>query len=247
MEKDFEIDVEILDEAGFNASMIGISLSHDQDPKDMPKVAKRLAPMDMGHNKFLESMIVWFMVRSPRYVWQQADTYRISTKQSESTMHTVMQRPLRISDFEVDGITRGYLAQLNKLIKDGKFFTLKKRMPESIMQKREWCMSYKTLRNIILQRAHHRLPHWKSFAEQALRLVQHPEFLPSLDGPKKRNEIPPQIGIHLTLNSRVRIGSNYWKVHRFLDGGFVLMVCVAGGGLYNMILPENQVINESLL
>lgn len=245
MKKDFEIDVEILEEAGFNSAMIGVSLSHNQDPKDMPKVARRLAPMGMGHNKFMESMMVWFMVRAPRYVWQQADTYRISTKQSESTMHTIMKRPLEMRDFEVGGITKGQLIELNKLIKKGDFTTLKKRIPESVMQKREWCMSYKTLQNIIAQRANHKLPHWKSFAEQALNLVQHPEFLPSLEPRKKFCDAPNQKGQHLSVGSRLKDGGHYWKVHRFV-GDKVLLVCLTNNESYNVLLPEMEAINERL-
>ena len=41
-------------------------------------------------------------------------------------------------------------------------------------------MNYKTLRNIILQRRSHRLPHWKDFIRQTLDLVEHPDLLPGL-------------------------------------------------------------------
>jgi hypothetical protein len=36
------------------------------------------------------------------------------------------------------------------------------------------------LRNIILQRRTHRLPHWKEFIRQTLEQLDHPELLPGL-------------------------------------------------------------------
>ena len=58
---------------------------------------------------------------------------------------------------------------------------IKKKLPEGFLQRRMWKMSYKTLRNIILQRHNHVLPHWPKFIEDVLKQVDHPEFLPSID------------------------------------------------------------------
>ena len=45
------------------------------------------------------------------------------------------------------------------------------------MQKRVWCLSYKTLQNIIYQRRSHRLPEWQDFIFQVLEQVEHPDLL----------------------------------------------------------------------
>jgi len=178
--QEYIMKVELIEEAGFHAAMAGMSLSYNQPVEKMPDVALKLHKKDGGHNKFLESMVVWLMVTAPRYWWQQADTYRMSTKQSGSTMHTIMKRPLEMGDFEPDGITVEHLNSLNALIEKNDFFTLKKHLPESILQKREWMVSYKTLRNIILQRLSHKLPHWQSFAKQVIEFVHYPQYLPSI-------------------------------------------------------------------
>jgi hypothetical protein len=57
---------------------------------------------------------------------------------------------------------------------------IKKQLPEGFLQKRLWVMSYKTLRNIAMQRMTHRLPHWKKFLRDVYAQAEHPELLPEL-------------------------------------------------------------------
>jgi hypothetical protein len=45
------------------------------------------------------------------------------------------------------------------------------------MQKRMLSLNYEVLRNIILQRKNHRLPHWNIFITNVLDQVKHPELL----------------------------------------------------------------------
>jgi len=93
--------VKILDERGYDWALLGLSLSFEQDPADMPRVAQKLAFRGDGHNKFLESIVLWLDITAPRYWWQQFDTYRAGvSKQSASTMHTMTRRALTQEDFE---------------------------------------------------------------------------------------------------------------------------------------------------
>jgi len=174
----YELNVSVIDEAGYDAAMLGISFNKDQDIENMPAVAERLAFKDGGHNKFLEQIMLWMVVRAPRYVWQEMDTYRLSSKSSQSTMHTILKNQLTVTNFECGDIADVYLRTLNSILDRGDLVTLKRKLPEGFMQKRMWMMSYKTLRNLILQRRGHRLPHWKHFIESVLYQVQHPELLP---------------------------------------------------------------------
>lgn len=190
----FYIEVEKVDEAGYEAALQGLAHNKKQETEKMPVVAERLAGKDGGHNKFLESMIVWLDVRAPRYWWQEADTFRLSTKQSESTMHTLTQELLVIDiddpvsvevfiadNFEPDSCSPATLKWIYQAAQEKNIIEIKKKLPEGFLQTRLWCMSYKTLRNIILQRRAHRLPHWKEFIRQTLAVVEHPELLPSLE------------------------------------------------------------------
>lgn len=57
----------VVAEAGYDAALLGLSLSHNAKLDRMPKVAERLAPLDKGHNKVLESICVWLDVQSSDY------------------------------------------------------------------------------------------------------------------------------------------------------------------------------------
>jgi hypothetical protein len=175
----------VLTEAGHAQALLGMSFSHGLHKKEMDELARwerklaraeQLAPMDLGHNKFLESIMIWVNVRAPRYWWQQADTYRISTKQSESTMHTILRGELTHEDF-YEPISETGLAELNELIKDKKLEKVKRRLPESFMQRRVWCMSYKTFRNMFVQRKNHKLEEWREFLRAVLPQLEHPEYI----------------------------------------------------------------------
>jgi hypothetical protein len=182
------MDVKILHEAGFEQAMYGLSLNKNKNPEDMLRVAEKLAKMDGGHNKFLEHIYLWLSIKAPRYWWQEFDTYRIGvSKQSQSTMHTAMKRPLEECDFS-GFVRQDVLRHLNNLIyrykheinKDEKldiFMDFKDSLPEGFLQEREVVLNYKTLRNIIKQRHTHKLPQWQVFVEEIFTNCEHPEYL----------------------------------------------------------------------
>ncbi len=167
----------ILEEHGYCPAILGLSLSHQQDPARMPAVAQRLAFLGDGHNKFLESIVVWLDVVAPRYFWQEFDTYRVGvTRQSESTMHTITKRPLDDADF-AHPIPEAQLAYLNRLIAEGRWEETKWNLPESFLQRRIVSASYMALQRIVRQRSTHRLPEWHEFIDQLITGVEHPEYL----------------------------------------------------------------------
>lgn len=169
--------VKVLGEAGYEFALLGLSLSRHTPIEEMPDVANKLADKDGGHNKFLESICVWIDVTAPRYWWQQFDTYRIGiTKQSESTMYTIVKRPLTQDDFE------GYLPQftldrMNELIKNKDWQQAKRELPESFLQRRIVRTCYKELRHMRQQRKAHKLPEWHLFLDVLDEQLAIPEFL----------------------------------------------------------------------
>jgi len=173
------IDIVVRNEAGYAEALYGVSLNKDKPIEDMPKVCEKLAFCDGGHNKFLEQIILWVIVTAPRYWWQEADTFRLSSKSSQSTMHTILHNKLTKENFELNEITPMQLNLCNSLLEDKDLVNLKRQLPECFLQRRLWMFSYKTLRNIILQRRTHRLPHWRSFCSDIISQVQHPELLPA--------------------------------------------------------------------
>ena len=169
--------VTIINEAGYLEATLGLSLSYNCDLDEMYRVMKRLACKGGGHNKFLESMIVWLDVTAPRHWWQQFDSYRVGvTKQSSSTMHTLTDRPLTQADFETS-ISEVTLRRLNNLMIQRDLLVLKNELPEGFLQRRIVCTNYKTLRNIVAQRKNHKNVVWGEFCSEILRQSLFPEFI----------------------------------------------------------------------
>ena len=160
------------------AAMIGLSLSYGTiDPTSeggmdlLRKVAKRLAGKGGGEDKFLEAITIELDMTMPRYFWSEFDTYRVGmTKQSASTMHTLLRRGIEQSDFAYN-IPEESLVTLNTLrehcAKTGRkdVWKLKALLPEGFLQRRIIVTNYKTLSNIYHQRKNHALPEWKSFCK----------------------------------------------------------------------------------
>jgi hypothetical protein len=169
--------IKIVSEAGYEESLLGLSLSYNQPRDKMDGVSRKIYNKGGGHNKFLETMIVWLDITAARYWWQQFDTYRIGiTKQSESTMHTILKKPLSQDNFE-GGIFPDTVARLNRLVEAKDFAQLKRELPESFLQRRVVCSNYQTLRRMIEQRRHHKLEEWKLFCRHLREKLQHPEYL----------------------------------------------------------------------
>lgn len=138
------------------------------------EVSKKLAHMQGGHNKFLETITLALDITAPRYWWQEFDTYRVGvTKQSESTIHTIMARELTDDDFEggtfahfleeLNAIRKDYIATEDDEEKQAAFDDMKSALPEGYLQRRIVCLNLKTLQNIYNQRKNHRLPQWHMF------------------------------------------------------------------------------------
>jgi len=178
------MDIKILEEAGYKHALYGISLSYNKGIENMDKVSKSLCKLDGGHNKFLESMTVWIDINAPRYWWQEFDTYRIgTTKQSESTIHTLLKSKLTQDNFESD-IPEEFLNYINVIIdkyngKDRIEFTkkIKNVLPEGFLQRRVVCTNYKVLKNIINQRRNHTLDNWKIFISYLKNNLEHSDLI----------------------------------------------------------------------
>ena len=166
-----------IEEYGFDRAMRGLARSYNQDVRNMPEVALKLGPKDKGHNKFLESIVVWMEIEAPRFFWSEFDTYRVGmTKQSDSTMHTLKRQPLTQENFEYP-IQPSYLLWINNAISDGApIDIIKNDLPDGFIQGRSVCTNYKVIRHIILQRHNHKLPQWRYFCE-AMKQLEHYEYL----------------------------------------------------------------------
>lgn len=187
------MQVKVLEEHGYESALRGMAYSYKDrslDPDDWwqgqkdraEKRAVKLAPMEGGHNKFLESIQVWLDIEAPRSFWQEFDTYRVgTTKQSESTMHTLGKRKPTYSDFETGTTLKTmdcFIEQWEEL--KGNVIMLKENLPEGYLQRRIVCTNYKVLKNILFQREGHRYLRWQQHKDQILAQIEHPELLGEL-------------------------------------------------------------------
>ena len=172
--------VVIMKEVGYEQAMEGIRLSYNTTIERATEASKKLYSKDGGHNKFLEFIDVYLDVTAARYWWSEADTYRVGvSKQSESTMHTLLKNPLTQDNFQYP-IPAFYLEYLNLLLTDKKLLLLKNALPEGYLQRRIWKVSYANLRNIVKQRHDHKLIEWKLFCGHILSNIEHKEYFVDL-------------------------------------------------------------------
>jgi len=149
------IDVVKLHEAGFREAILGMALSfknpseplldffknfqneYEEYYQKKIKTAKRLAFMDGGHNKFLESIVCWVYFKLPRYIWSEFDTYRVGmTKNSESTVHTLLKYNVNENDF-INILQLGEISEINKRIDESNSLSeAKSILPEGFLQGR---------------------------------------------------------------------------------------------------------------
>ena len=171
--------------AGFEPSVHGMMLSYGKTSfdnfstlySDIERLAAKLAPMDGGHNKFLEQIQYWILVQAPLFWWKQADTYRVGiSKSSESTMHKSWKNGLKQEMFEYP-VFQDTLDALNDAIReygspivtaDRKQFLEKvivNNLPDGYLQTRLLNVNAKCLRNMYFQRREHKLKQWRDFCD----------------------------------------------------------------------------------
>ena len=171
--------------AGYEQAVLGMMLSYGKTSfddftakdEDRDRVATKLAPMDGGHNKFLEQIQYWILIQAPLFWWKQADTYRVGiSKSSESTMHKSWKNRLTQEMFETP-IFQDTLNNLNKFIDEynaDKTTTERKaylqdliigNLPDAYLQTRLLNVNAKCLRNMYFQRRDHKLKQWRDFCD----------------------------------------------------------------------------------
>ncbi len=187
--------VKLIQCTGFEPAMLGSMLSYGKTSlKDLelfadtktvrPEIQERFEPLSKtlvssgaGHDKFLEQIQYWIAVRAPLRFHKQLDTYRHTSKSSESTMHLAWKGGVDETDFEnFECIYPETLERLNADIKryceekDTKkkkelFDIITMNLPDGYLQTRMLNTSAKSLRNMYFQRRNHKLGEWHDFCD----------------------------------------------------------------------------------
>jgi len=144
----------------------------------LEEIARSLAHAQGGHNKFLESIQVWFVVEATLKFWDQFDTYRVGiTKQSDSMMHTILKRGAIKKENCGKHVDQRTLDIVNEYIECGDFEGAVENAPVGFHYTRLVNCNYKTLQNIIYQRKNHKWYEWREFCVEILKQIAFPEYL----------------------------------------------------------------------
>lgn len=162
-------------EHGYKEALRGLALNKKQK-KDMSKVARLLAGKGLGHDKFMRQIAVWAFVKAPLYWWKQMDQYNFIVTQSESTMHTILKKPVNFNDFS-GNVPEDIIDILNKYIQKKEFNNVISLLPSSYYQTRLLFTNYAQIDTIIKQRSNHKLEEWHQFIDQIVAKLKHKELL----------------------------------------------------------------------
>ena len=166
---------------------------------------KKLIIGGQSHRKFLRQIFVCVDITAPLYWYKELDTYKIGTvANSTSTMHKIMSKPFSLDMFEIDDFDEVEMADFEEVLricnkyrnlyleyKDGGWGETAKKywkaliriLPESWLQTRTITMNYEVIRNIVHQRANHKLTEWHKFIDWA-HTLPYAEELIFFDGEK---------------------------------------------------------------
>lgn len=155
---------------------------------------QRLIKGGSEHRKYLRQIMVSVDITAAMFIWSELDTYKIGTvANSTSKMHKLATIPITLDCFETDDYVGDLLVYdtepyaqcfrtddiweeiinhcetLRKRYletKDKRYWKeLIRLLPESWLQTRTWTANYEVLRNIVHQRAGHKLSEWQSFID----------------------------------------------------------------------------------
>lgn len=93
------------------------------------KLAQKLLKGGNEHSKFMRMIHVAVDIDMPRYWWAEADCYKFNSKNSCSTMHTIMKKEITIEDFVVPQIIKDILKQSSK---EKKKYVFKCNLPNGV-------------------------------------------------------------------------------------------------------------------
>ncbi len=148
------------------------------------KLMRQLYKGGTEHRKFMRQIFVSMDITAPLYWWKEADTYKVgTTANSCSTMHKIMDKPFKFSDFSHEYLLQPSIHELSNLIsglneyreawiqtndrgwKKILWWQVIQLLPESYNQMRTVTMNYEVAATIIRQRRGHKLDEWRAFVE----------------------------------------------------------------------------------
>lgn len=165
-------------------------------PNDLD-LALRLCAAGSDHRKFLRQVFVSMDITAPLYWWKEFDTYKVGTvANSTSTMHKLHARPIELSDFSVDHMTRASLTEFEQYIAyletvrqryvaggdKTDWYDLIQLLPSSYNQMRTVSLNYEVAVGIYFARRNHKLDEWHVLCGALLELPYARQMLSAIEG-----------------------------------------------------------------
>lgn len=128
----------------------------------------------VGEDKFLRFIHVDFDWELPRYMWQEVDTYHFMERNSQSTMHRILEMDIEkacspyttahvtdMTKYRIKCYRRAETSEQREIA----WLELKANIPEGLMLTSRVATNYATLKTIYKQRKHHKNPEWRVFCK----------------------------------------------------------------------------------
>lgn len=188
-------DNKLVDWVSYNHAEIG-----ENDMKLLKALSKRNDEYGEAERKFLRQIFVGMDIVGSLKFWAQMDTYKIGTvRNSQSTMHNILDKELTQNDFEIS-INNEHLEWINCQIRYYKeikklditkfksgdtkeqalidmYNSIDSNLPAGYLLKSYWTGNYEVLRKIYRQRKKHKMYWWKQFCEVIETLPYAKEFI----------------------------------------------------------------------
>lgn len=172
----------------YNHCIIG-----ERDEKLIKKLLIRNDEYGEAERKFLRQIMVSMDIEASLKMWAQIDTYKIgTTRNSESTMHSINKMELTNRNFErpmnsehlnfINEQISIYNEATDEQVKRMSFEVIDANLPAGYLLESHWTANYEVLRKIYNQRKNHKMYYWKEFCNYIKEL---PYFELLIKGEKK--------------------------------------------------------------
>ena len=168
-------------ENAIKASKYPMAANIDKVSDDITDRTKSLgeAPAGSGHDNFLQGILVSFDLTCSNKMWVEFERYHFADiVSSQSTMHRIIQ--LVDKDCFNKYVTQNTIDEVNRLVSiyndtgdKEDYLRVLYNIPSGLELTAQIVTNYRQLKTMVIQRHNHRLPEWRQFCDEILKL---PEF-----------------------------------------------------------------------
>ena len=168
-------------ENAIKASKYPMAANIDKVSDDITDRTKSLgeAPAGSGHDNFLQGILVSFDLTCSNKMWVEFERYHFADiVSSQSTMHRIIQ--LVDKDCFNEYVTQNTIDEVNRLVSiyndtgdKEDYLRVLYNIPSGLELTAQIVTNYRQLKTMVIQRHNHRLPEWRQFCDEILKL---PEF-----------------------------------------------------------------------